>query len=150
MMQKEGQEMALKAMNELMNYFRKKKFPVVLVYHTTPNYGPKPGTEEFEFPKSIKIFPSDIKVTKNFGNAFKKTDLDKILKDKGINTLFMCGLSGTGCIMATYHGALNLDYNMFLIKGTILSPKAKHTEWVEEICQTVGYGALALILKGAE
>ena len=149
-MQKEGQETALQAINQLTGYFRTKKFPVILVYHTTPNYGPKPGSKEFEFPESIKIEASDIKVTKNYGNAFKKTDLDKILKDKGVNTLFICGLSGTGCIMATYHGGINLDYNTFLIKGTILSPKEKYSGWVEEICQSVGYGALALILQGAE
>ena len=150
MMQQEGQKQTLYMINEYMQYFRQQKLPVFLIYHTTPGYGPKPGTAQFEFPKTIKIAPSDIKVTKNFGNAFKKTKLNKLLKDKGINTLFITGLSGPGCIIATYHGAYDLDYKVFLIKGTILSPKAKYTDWVEELCDSVGYSALSLILQAAK
>jgi nicotinamidase-related amidase len=150
MMQPEGQKQGLWAMNELMKDFRRKGFPVIRIYHTSPGYGPKPGTKEFEFSEAVEIADSDIVIQKNHGNAFKKTDLQKKLKELGVNTLFLSGLSGTGCVLATYFGAYDLDYQVFLIKGTILSPKAAHTDLVEDICESVGYGALGLILRGAK
>lgn len=39
----------------------------------------------------------------------KNTDLDKILKEKDVNTLFLVGLSGTGCVLATYFGGIDHD-----------------------------------------
>lgn len=150
MMQQEGQKDAISYMDQLGKYFRKKGFPVILIYHSDPTYGPKPGTKDYEFPEAIEIADSDIKITKQFGNSFKKTNLEKILKEKGINTLFLTGLSGTGCVLATYYGAVDRDIKMFLVEKTILSPKAEYTGFVEEICQSVGFGALSLILQGAQ
>ena len=78
------QDKALEMINWAIFVAREYKIPVIRVYHTDPNWGPKPGTEEFEFPESIKINEDDPKVIKNCGDGFKKTDLDKILTEKGL------------------------------------------------------------------
>jgi nicotinamidase-related amidase len=76
-------------------------------------------------------------IIKHYGDAFNKTDLDKILKEKGINTVFLCGLSATGCVLATFIGASNHDYKVFMVKDALLSPNATQTNVIEEIMNTV-------------
>jgi len=140
---------ALPAINECLNFFRSNGLPIIRVYHTDPAEGPKPGTKEFEYPNTAAVKPGDPKVIKNYPNGFKKTDLDKILKDKGCNTLFLCGLSATGCVLATYHGALDLDYDAFLIRGAVIGPEASQTKAVLDICQSVDGASLLVMIKAA-
>ena len=44
-----------------------------------------------------------------------------MLKEKGSNTLFLCGLSAVGCVLATKTGAQNNDYKAFIVKDAIMS-----------------------------
>ena len=150
MMDEMGKDIALWMINENMKEFRQKGFPVILVYHTDLKYGPKPGSEEFKYPSSIEINEKDLKIIKNYPNAFKKTDLEKVLREKGCNTLFLCGLSAVGCVLATYFGADNLDFNVFMIKNALISHNATYTKVVEDICETLGPNAITLILQNAK
>ena len=138
---------ALEMINWAIFVARKYNIPVIRVYHTNPKYGPEPGSEGFEFPKSVKINDDDPKVIKNFPDGFKKTDLDKILKEKGINTLFLCGLSATGCVLATYHGALDQDYDVFMLEKAIISHDEELTRSVEKICNSVSVETFNFMMK---
>jgi len=137
----------MEVINFYIELFRKNGFPIIRVYHTDPQYGPKPGSEAFEFPASVAIKPDDPKIVKNYASAFKKTDLDKLLREKGCNTLFLCGLSAVGCVLATYHGALDLDYDAYMLKDALISHDADLTKAVQEICRTVDYWSLRLLLN---
>lgn len=149
-MSKEDKDMAMWMINNTIQLFREKGFPIVRVYNTSPEYGPKPGTEEFEFPSTVPIKPEDPKVIKNYPSAFKKTELDKMLRDKGCNTLFLCGLSAVGCVLATYYGAMDLDYDAFMVKNALLSHNAKFTNSIEDITDAVGYEAIKAMLENAQ
>jgi nicotinamidase-related amidase len=150
MMSAEGKDSALYMINGAIELFRKNGFPIIRVHHTDPTYGPKPGTKEFEFPESVRIKPEDPQVVKNYPSAFKKTDLEKILKEKGCNTVFLCGLSAVGCVIATYYGANDLDYDTFMVRDALLSHNAEYTRVVQEICNSVGYPALKVMLENAK
>lgn len=126
--------------------FREHKLPVILVYHTDPERGPKPGTEAFEFPATVRVDSSDPKVVKNFPSGFRKTDLEKILREKGVNTLFLCGLSATGCVLATYHGGKDLDFRTFMVQNAIMSHDTELTKAVERICDSISYEAMEVLL----
>ena len=76
-----------------------------------------------------------------------EANLDKVLKEKGINTLFLCGLSATGCVLATYHGALNNDYETFMLQGAIISSDEDLTKSVEKICQSVSLDTFNFMMK---
>jgi nicotinamidase-related amidase len=140
-------ELAFWIINAYIDAFHANGFPVIRVYHTDPGSGPKPGTSAFEFPDSIHIMADDPKVVKNFANAFKKTDLDKILQEKGCNTLFLCGLSSVGCVIATYFGAKDHDYKTFLIKDALLSHNPEYTDDIEKIFNALDYEAVEAILE---
>jgi nicotinamidase-related amidase len=150
MMDEKSKNIALWMINENIKYFRQHGFPVILVYHTDSRYGPEPGSEEFKYPSSIEINEKDLKIIKNYPNAFKKTDLEKVLREKGCNTLFLCGFSAVGCVLATYFGADALDFNVLMIKDALISHNATYTKFVEDICETVGPNAMTLILQNAK
>lgn len=136
---------------EMINYyiglFRSSGFPIIRVYHSDLKMGPKTDSEEFKFPKTVAVLESDPEIVKHYGNAFKKTDLDKLLKEKGCNTLFLCGLSAVGCVLSTYHGANDLDYSTFMLKDGLISHDAELTKAVQQISRTIDYYAVGLVLR---
>jgi len=150
MMSAEGKDSALYMINGAIELFRENGFPVIRVHHTDPQFGPKPGTKEFEFPESVWVKPEDPRIVKNYPSAFKKTDLDKLLKEKGRNTVFLCGLSAVGCVISTYYGASDLDYDVFMVRDALMSHNAEYTRVVQEFCDSVGYAALKVMLENAK
>ena len=143
-------EVALLYINGLIELFRNHDYPIIRIYHFSEEFGPKPDTEEFEFPTSVMIKSEDPKVVKTYGDGFNKTDLDKIIKMSGSNTLFLCGLSATGCVLATWIGAQNHDYRAFLVKDAIMSHNSDYTNNIEDMFDAVSYDVVKLILENSE
>jgi nicotinamidase-related amidase len=150
MMPESDKEMAMLYINNYIELFRSHGFPIIRIYHLSNEYGVLPGTDQFEFPTSILIKPEDSKVIKTYPDGFNKTDLDKVIKEKGCNTLFLCGLSATGCVLATWIGAQDYDYKAFLIKDAIMSPNSEYTNSIEEIFEAVSYDVVKLVLDNSE
>jgi len=148
-MDEQDKKVGLEQINYIIELFRANGFPVIRVYHTDPGEGPAPGTEAFEFPKTVAVRGDDPKIVKNYPSAFKKTALDKMLRDQGVNTVFLVGLSAVGCVLATYHGGADLDYNVFMVKHALISHDATLTKSVYDICSTISYGPLKLLLETA-
>lgn len=140
-------EVAMYYINGLIQLFRSNGYPVIRIYHHDTEAGPAPGTELFEFPASILIKEDDAKVIKTYGNGFNKTDLDKVLKEKGSNTLFLCGLSAVGCVLATWIGAHDHDYKAFMVKDAIMSHNSDYTNQVEDMFGAVGFDVVKLIVE---
>jgi nicotinamidase-related amidase len=145
----EETEGALPMINATIELFRKHGLPVIRVYHTDLEHGPQPGTESFEFAEAVGIQDSDPKVVKTHSSAFNSTELDRILRERGADTVFLTGLSAVGCVLATYFDADRLDYRVFMVRGGLISHKAELTESVEEMTGAVGYEAIAYMLAGA-
>ena len=150
MMDESEKDVAIYAINAYIDLFRKHGFPVIRIYHSSEEYGVTSGTEHFEFDDQIKVLPEDPKVIKTYGNGFNKTDLDKVIKENKCNTLFMCGLSSVGCVLATYLGSKDLDYTSFLLKDALMSHNAQYTNEIEDIFEAVGYDAVTVMLNNAE
>lgn len=140
---------ALYFINTYISLFRKHELPVVRVYHTDPEGGPAPDSEEFQYPDMIQISSDDPMVIKNYANSFKKTDLEKILNEKECNLLFLCGLSSVGCVISTYFGAKDLDFKAFMLKDAIMSHNSEYTSDVEIIFDALSYDAASIILEQA-
>jgi len=143
-------KMGLEVINWAIWLFREHGYPVVRVYHTDPKWGPEPGTEDFEFPSSINITDEDPKVIKNYANAFNKTNLEEVIREKEGNTLFLCGFSAVGCVLATYNGAQDRDFNVFMVKDALLSHNATYTNFVEEAFETVSVSTMKVMLEYAQ
>jgi nicotinamidase-related amidase len=143
-------EIGMANINSYIELFRSMGFPVIRIYHYSKEEGPQQGTEQFEYPASVLIKPDDPRIIKTYADGFNKTDLDKILKEKGCNTLFLCGLSAVGCVLATWIGAQDHDYKAFMIKDAIMSHNSDFTNHVEEMFDAVGFEVIKIMLEQAE
>ncbi len=130
--------------------FRDGGFPIIRVYHTDPQAGPAQGTEAFQYPAEIPVRPDDPMVIKNYPSGFKKTGLEKLIREKGCNTVFLCGLSSVGCVLATYEAAVDLDFTAFLVKDGLMCHNATFTNTIEDIFDAVGTEAVKAMLANAE
>lgn len=142
-------EAAMLNINYYIQLFRSYGCPVIRIYHYSKQFGPEQGTDQFEFPSSVLIKPDDPKVIKTYPDGFNKTDLNKVLKEKECNTVFLCGLSAVGCVLATWIGAQNNDYKAFLIKDAVMSHNEDYTNNIENIFDAVGPDVISLILENS-
>jgi len=77
------------------------------------------GTKDWEFLPEIKMEPKDTVLPKKRYSAFYETDLEKILRSKGIQDLIISGVMTNLCCETTARDAFMRDYRVFfLIDGT--------------------------------
>jgi nicotinamidase-related amidase len=148
-MAQRGKEVAMLNINYYIQLFRSHGYPIIRIYHYNKQFGPEQGTEQFEFPSSVLIKPDDPKVIKTYPDGFNKTDLNEVLKEKECNTVFLCGLSAVGCVLATWIGAQNNDYKAFLIKDAIMSHNEEYTNNIESMFDAVGPDVVTIILENS-
>ena len=149
MIPEQDREMGMMYINAMIELFRSKGYPVIRVYHSSKEYGVVDGTPGFEFPATVVIKPEDPKVIKTYGDGFNKTDLDRVIKESGSNTLFLSGLSAVGCVLATWIGAENHDYKAFLVKDAIMSHNSAYTDNIEVMFDAVSYDVVKLIIESS-
>jgi nicotinamidase-related amidase len=149
MIPEQDREMGMLYINALIDLFRSKGYPVIRVYHSSKEYGVVEGTERFEFPVSVLIKPEDPRVIKTYPDGFNKTDLDRVIRESGSNTLFLSGLSAVGCVLATWIGAQNNDYKAFLVKDAIMSHNSAYTDNIEVMFDAVSYDVVKLIIESS-
>ena len=148
-MDDEDIEIAVEMINATIELFRERGLPVIRVYHSDPQRGPEPGSEPFEFPDTINIDDKDPMVIKHRASAFNGTDLDEVLSEHGCDTVFLCGLSAVGCVLATYFDADGHDYRSFMVENGLISHDASLTDSVEKMTGAIGYRAIQYMLLHA-
>jgi nicotinamidase-related amidase len=105
-----------------------------------------PGKPGFDVPESVKLEPQDMRIVKTYGNAFTKTGLADKLRKLGVDTVIVTGFCAEYCVLSTYRGSQDLDFTPIILKGSLASDNAEHVRFVEEITETISYGALKTLL----
>ena len=88
-----------------------------------------------ELDSELAIRPGDHVVTKHRASAFIDTDLEKILKELGCDTILVCGLTAEVCVESTARHAFMLDYHVVLLDDLISSLDADAEEHALSILQ---------------
>ena len=138
---------AAEYINYVIPMFEKKGLPIIWVQDVDEGDGVVPGNEGFEFIDALKPKSDAIRIHKNYGNSFNKTDVDKILKENNVDTVVMTGFCAEFCVLSTYRGAKDLDYFPVILKDGIASTEKVNKEFVENISETVTAGVLEKLLK---
>ena len=138
---------AAEYINYVIPMFEKNNLPIIWVQDVDEGDGVVPGTDGFEFIDSLKPKPDAIRIHKTYGNSFNKTDVDKILKEHGVDTVVMTGFCAEFCVLSTYRGAKDLDYFPVLLKNGIASTEPANKEFVENISETITAGVLEKLLS---
>lgn len=138
---------ALPNINEAIEAFREKGLPVVWVYDMNEEEGMKPGEPDFEFIEGLTPQPGDLKVNKNYGNAFNKTDLADQLRARGVDTVMVTGFRSEFCVLSSYRGAEDKDFKAILVLECLASPEPDMTRFVERTSESITLGALRACLN---
>ncbi|HUC27083.1 MAG TPA: MFS transporter [Streptosporangiaceae bacterium] len=72
----------------------------------------------------------DIVVRKTRVGAFSTTDLDKQLRERGIDTLLLAGLSTSGVMLSTVRDAHDRDYQVFVVADLTADPDPEVHEFL--------------------
>jgi ureidoacrylate peracid hydrolase len=81
-----------------------------------------PGVKESDILPELTPKPDDIIVVKPRWTGFYKTDLDAILKERGITTLVFAGGTTSNCLEATLRDAFFRDYRCLLLADCTWEP----------------------------
>lgn len=74
------------------------------------------GSLGWAMPPEFQVKPGDTVLVKPRYSAFFQTNLDGILRRRGIDTLVITGTTTPNCIRATVFDAISLDYNTVLLE----------------------------------
>lgn len=127
--------------NEVSGYFREAGLPVIHIQHKEKDRDLSPVSEEILQEKT------DIYVTKTYGNAFWKTDLEEMLKKDGIDFLVISGLAASQCVLSTYNGALERDFTAVLLQNGVLGHTIENVRFVQKEKNIISYPAVKYLLK---
>jgi nicotinamidase-related amidase len=145
----------LKNISRVIQTCRQKNVPVIFTQHghTEPDsdggilgewWGELiiGGTEDWKFLPEIKIESKDIVLPKKRYSAFFETDLDKILRSRGIRDLIISGVMTNLCCETTARDAFMRDYRVFfLMDGTATGRSELHLATLKNL----GFGFAYLI-----
>ncbi len=137
---------AIEYINAAIDLFRKRNLPIVVIQHKSEEDNLIPGKPGFDVPERVKLEPQDIRITKTYSNSFTKTGLAEKLREIGVDTVIVTGFSAEFCVLSTYKGAQDFDFTPIILKSSIASDNAEHIRFVEEITETISYGALKTML----
>ncbi|MCG9873712.1 MAG: cysteine hydrolase [Leptospiraceae bacterium] len=74
-----------------------------------------PGTKEAEFLEEIAPLGDEIIINKTASGVFTSTNIEFILKNIGVNTLYVCGVYTNECVSTTVRDASDLGFFVNLI-----------------------------------
>ena len=137
-------EKAIEYINEISQYFRKKKHPVVIIQDVESGGA---ETEGFKCVDELVVSDNDFFVHKTYSNAFWKTDLDNILKSEGADCLIISGFAVEHCVLFTYNGALERGYKTYLLQNGVAGFDDDEIKRIQSLRSVVSYGALEYFLK---
>ncbi len=118
----------VEANRQLLHAFREKQLPVVfttVVYHDESQARVfrdripaldilEPGTHWVEVDPRLKPRSDELVIEKQWVSGFFKTCLDQYLKEQGVDSLVVTGLTTSGCVRATAVDGLQHDYKVVI------------------------------------
>ncbi|MDQ6421759.1 isochorismatase family cysteine hydrolase [Paenibacillus sp. LHD-117] len=77
--------------------------------------------ESYRIIPEIDVQQDDLIVTKEYSNAFWKTELEQVLSANGIKLVILSGFAAEHCVLFTYNGAIERGFKPILLQHGILS-----------------------------
>lgn len=73
------------------------------------------GAPDTAIHPDLSARPDDLVVVKRRMSAFSNTEIDHLLRTRGIDTLILGGLATSGVVLSTVRAAGDLDYELFVL-----------------------------------
>ena len=126
--------------NKLISTSHRYKVPIFHIrlafdpnYSNLPKYAPfgkvirdnqlfQVDSPETEFISSIKVYPDDVIINKNYGDVFHGNSLLNELKKNDIKTIFFTGISTDNAILNSCNTAVLNDFYVIVVKDACGAP----------------------------
>jgi nicotinamidase-related amidase len=83
--------------------------------HKTLRVLAEPGSREIEFLDELAPMPNEPVLTKGASGAFNSTAIDQVLRNLGVDTLFVAGVVTNYCVETTVRDASDRGFDVLLI-----------------------------------
>lgn len=107
-------EQVVATISSLVDRARAAGVPVVWVRHHAEQELVK-GSPGWEIVPELVPADGEPIVEKTFGDSFAETDLEPVLKERGVDALLLCGAQTDACVRSTFYGGLYRGYPMTLV-----------------------------------
>jgi len=92
------------------------------------------GSEEVEIADGVPVTPDDFVVLGTRGNGFLGTDLDLLLRGRGIERVAVCGVATNVAVESTARGAADLNYRLVMLSdGCLTNREEAHRASLESL-----------------
>ena len=109
--------------DRLIQAWRGASLPVIFVLHTDPDPGFETTSPFFKLMDFLKPEPGEPVIVKNTRNAFTSTNLQEMLREKGVERLVVTGISTEQCCETTTRVAADLGFDVdFVTEATRTFP----------------------------
>jgi nicotinamidase-related amidase len=110
-----GIETVIEKVNALSRRARAAGSPVVLVQHEEEDGPLHFGSEGWALAAGLLCAADDLRLRKKTPNSFHGTDLQRLLQDRHVSHVVVCGLQTEFCVDTTVRQALPLGYGVTLV-----------------------------------
>lgn len=109
--------------DRLIQAWRGAGLPVIFVLHTDPDPGFETTSPFFKLMDFLKPEPGEPVIVKNTRNSFTSTNLQEMLREKGVERLVVTGISTEQCCETTTRVAADLGFDVdFVTEATRTFP----------------------------
>jgi len=109
--------------DRMIRAWREAGLPVIYFLHTDPDPGFETTSPFFKLMDFLSPAPGEPVLLKNTRNAFTSTNLQEVLKEKGVERLVITGISTEQCCETTTRLAADLGYDVdFVTEATMTFP----------------------------
>lgn len=137
--------------NEFAGCFRRHGAPVVFVAFDGESHCEYRGDDGDEWFEGIETSPSDIVVHKRSMSCFKDTDLEHVLRGRGVDCILLAGAFTEFCVISTYFSASDRGIAPFIGRGaSIAYDHEKGNPAAEVLCNVVEPGTVETFLSGGQ
>lgn len=123
----------VEANRQLLDAFHQRGLPVVfttVVYHNENQAKVfrqripalnvlTPDSDWVKIDARLPVQPQDMLVEKQWASSFHQTDLAQRLRDAGVDSLVVTGLTTSGCVRATVVDALQYDFPVVVVEEAV-------------------------------
>jgi nicotinamidase-related amidase len=89
--------------------------PVIFIQHESTSKYLEYGSAAWQLANGLEVQPTDLRVRKTTPDSFLGTNLESILRDRGIGRVVVCGMHSEFCVDTTTRRALALGFPVLLI-----------------------------------